>query len=70
VPGHGQVAIEIDGVVSDYLGIGDRDGTVANAATGSKAGPSSVVVRAFGKATSGSLTLNGATLSARAIPRR
>jgi hypothetical protein len=68
--GYGEIAIEIDGVVSDYVGIGNREGAVANAATGTKEGGSTVLVRAFGKRTSQTLTLNSAMLSARAVPRR
>ncbi len=68
--GYGDVAIEIDGSVSTYLGIGNRDGAVATASTGSKAGPSTVLVRAFARRTTETMTLSGAVLSARAVPAR
>lgn len=67
--GYGQIAIEIDSVVSDYTGLGERDGALGNVALGSKAGPGTCVVRAFGKATANTLTLQSAVLSARAVPR-
>ena len=68
--GYGQVAIEIDGVLSPYSGPGNRDGAFSLVETGSKAGPGSVVVRAFGKATANTMTVKGAVLSAKAVPRR
>jgi hypothetical protein len=68
--GHGSLAVEVDGVVSTYVGIGSRDGSISNVATGSKIGGGTVVVRAFAKATASTLTLKGIVLSARAVPAR
>ncbi len=67
--GHGQVAIEIDGVLSSYTGPGNIDCAVGNASLGTKAGPGTCVVRAFAKATANTMTLRGLVLSARAVPR-
>ena len=68
--GYGQIAIEIDSVVSDYVGIGNRDGSVSNSATATVAGGSTVLIRAFAKATAATLTLKGLVLTARAVPQR
>jgi hypothetical protein len=70
--GYGEVAVEIDGSVGTYLGIGNRDGFVQNVGTGTKTGGLDVTctVRAFAKATSGTATFKGLVLSARAIARR
>jgi hypothetical protein len=68
--GYGEVAIEIDGAVSAYIGIGDREELVANSAEGTATGVGEVTVRAFGKATAGMMVLAQAALTARAIPRR
>ncbi len=67
--GYGQIAVEIDGVVGTYVGIGDRHGEVANAGTGSATGPDTITVRAFAKATAGTITLTDALLWAKARPR-
>jgi hypothetical protein len=68
--GYGEVAVSIDGNVGTYLGLGNEVGAVANSHTRSVAGPASVTVAAYGKATSGTLTLESAVLSATAVPRR
>jgi N-acetylglucosamine kinase-like BadF-type ATPase len=70
--GYGEAAVEIDGSVGTYLGIGNRDGFVQNVGTGTKTGGLDVTctVRAFAKATSGTATFKGLVLSARAIARR
>lgn len=67
--GYGTVAIEIDGNLGAYLGIGAMTGQVSNVHTRTKIGPASVVVRAHGLATSGTFTLTDATLCASARPR-
>ena len=68
--GYGAVAIEIDGVLSEYLGIGNRVGSVANVAVGTATGPGTCLVRAFGKATSGHMSLQSLVLDAHAMAQR
>lgn len=70
--GHGAIAVEIDGSVGTYQGIGNRDDGVVNVAFGSRQGGlgQTVTVRAFAKATSGTATFNSINLSAVARPRR
>ncbi len=67
--GYGQVAVSINAVVGTYTGIGNVDGTLANASTATISGPASVTVAAYGKATSGTVSLTNAVLAARATPR-
>jgi hypothetical protein len=68
--GYGQIALEIDGNLGSYTGIGAITGAVSTSGTGSKAGPASVVVRVFGKATSGTMSLSNLVLTARAVAQR
>lgn len=68
--GGGSVAIEVDGNLSPYFGIGLKSGWVGNAHHRSIDG-GDTVVRAFGKSTDGaSYTITGALLTAVAIPRK
>lgn len=67
--GHRTVAVEIDGNLCPYLGPGQITTAIGNAHVLSKAGPATVLVKAFGKATADTLGLRAAVLSATAIPR-
>ena len=67
--GYGRVAVKIVNDVGSYVGIGERDGAVANANARSESGPGSVLVVVNGVADSGTLTLESAVLRASAMPR-
>lgn len=67
--GSGSVAVSIDGNLSAYVGRGATNGAIGNAHTRSVAGPATVTVAAYGKATSDTVVFNGCVLSARAVPR-
>lgn len=64
--GYGQVAVDIDGNLSTYTGIGAISGAVSNGHTRSATGPGTAVVKAYGKALDDTMTLNAAVLTARA----
>jgi sulfite exporter TauE/SafE len=66
--GYGQLAIDIDGNLGTYTGIGQIDGAVTNMATGTATASS--VIRVFGKATADTAQFNGMVLSARAEAQR
>lgn len=67
--GYGTVAVSIDGNISAYTGIGQRDGAVGNAHTLSVSGPATVAVAAYGDAAQETMSLNSCVISARAVPR-
>jgi hypothetical protein len=67
--GYGAVAIDIAGDLSPYLGIGQRDGAVANVHTAVATGPGTCEVKAWAKATANTMTLASLVLSADATPR-
>ena len=67
--GYGQIAVDIGGSVSDYIGPGNRVSSIGQSATATATGPTTVTFNVYGKATSGTMTLQGITLSATAVPR-
>lgn len=67
--GYGQVAINIAGATSTYVGPGNRISSIGNVATATATGPGSLTIQGFGKATSGQLTLGSILLTATAWPR-
>lgn len=68
--GYGSIAVSIDGDLSTYLTRGASNGVMANAHTHSVAGPATVTVSAYAKATDDTMGLGSCVLSATARPRQ
>jgi hypothetical protein len=67
--GYGEVAVDINGNLGGFLGIGNRNGSVSNMHELIVQGPATATLRAFAKATTNTMTLTESVLTGRARPR-